>query len=75
MSDKKELMKYIPKDYKPYVVNIFEGKKDFNPITGRIATLLCVEWENGVVSEFANKNWARTCIKETYMLDDVRKEN
>lgn len=72
---KKQLMKYIPRLFKPYVVDIYEGKEEFNPVTNRSAKTLIVEWQNGEKSEFANKTWARICINETYVLGDVREED
>ena len=68
-----ELLRFIPKEYKPFVTDIYEGKREYNEITKRWNVQLVVEWENGETSEFANKTFARECIKETYMIDDVRK--
>lgn len=71
---KQQLMKYIPKKFKPYVIDIYEGKKEINPITNRLATTLIVKWKNEKISVFANKRWASAVIHCTYSLDDVREE-
>lgn len=67
-----DLMRYIPKEFKPFVVNIYEGEKEFDEITRRWNTRLVVEWQNGEQSDFKNKTWAFTCLKEFYMVDDVK---
>jgi len=72
VEEKKKLLAYIPKEFKPYVADIYEGEKEWNETTKRWNTELVVEWENGGVSYFASKTYARECLKETYLIDDVR---
>lgn len=68
----KTLLRYIPKEFKPFVVDIYEGDKEFDEIKRRWNTRLVVEWQNGERSEFTNKSWALTCLKEVYMIEDVK---
>ena len=65
-------MAYIPRAFKPYVVDIYEGEKEWNEVTQRWNVPLVVEWENGETSYFANKAFATQHLKEGYGLDDVR---
>ena len=67
-----DLMRYIPKEFKPFVVNIYEGEREFDERTRRWNTRLVVEWQNGEQSNFKNKSWAFTCLKEVYMIEDVK---
>ena len=66
-----ELMKCIPKDFKPYVVNIWLGEQQWNEVTKRWNKPLFVEWNNGNISEFANKNYARNCLNDYYTVSEV----
>lgn len=65
-----KLMAYIPKEYKPYVVDIYEGDTDWNDTTRRWNTALIVEWENGEVSNFGNKAHARQSLIEMHSPDE-----
>ena len=69
----RKLLAYIPKEFKPYVVDIYEGEQEWNDVTQRWNIPLVVEWENGETSYFANKAHAKNSLKEIYMIDDVRK--
>ena len=69
-----ELMKYIPKEYKPLVVDIYTGETDWNEVTKRWNTPLIIEWENGETSTFSNKSWAKTALKEFHGPDEYTKE-
>lgn len=71
----KKLMGYIPKEYKPYVADIYEGEKEWNDVTQRWNRELVVEWENGETSYFANKAHAKQSLKEMYSIDDVKKRS
>lgn len=67
-----DLMRYIPKEFKPLVVNIYEGNKEFNEVTGRFSSILVVEWENGERSEFANKSFTFNCLKEFHSIEEFK---
>lgn len=69
----KELLKYIPKEFKDLVTDIYEGRKELNEVTGRFCTPLIVEWENGETSVFQNKNFAFNCLKEFHGRDEFRR--
>ena len=61
-----ELMKYIPKEYKALVVDIYEEEEEFNEITNRMQTPITVEWQNGEISYFNNKSWMKKVLKEEH---------
>lgn len=66
----KELMRYIPKEFKALVVDIYEGEEEYNEITRRMQIPITVEWQNGEVSYFANKTWMRVNLKEQCFPED-----
>jgi hypothetical protein len=67
-----DLMRYIPKEFKPFVVDIYEGNEEFNEVTGRSARELVVEWQNGERSVFANKTWAFKCLREVHFVEEFK---
>lgn len=60
------LLKYIPKEYKSLVVDIYEGEKEWNEYTNRWNTELVVEWANGETSYFQNKGYAKFILKDQH---------
>ena len=67
---KNDLMKYIPKEFKALVVDIYEGKTEWNEITNRWNTTVVVEWQNGETSVFQNKSFMKECLKEFHTADE-----
>ena len=67
-----KLMAYIPKEFKPYVVDIYEGEKSWNTYTKRWNTELIVEWVNGKTTYFQNKQHGLYSLKELYSIEEVR---
>ena len=70
----KNLMRYIPKEYKKLVVKIYEGNRYWDEVTKHWSTELVVEWENGDVSNFANKTFAWNVLKEFHDPEEYSKE-
>lgn len=68
----KQLMKYIPKEYKKLVECIYEGEKVWNEITNAWNTSLIVEWKNGEISEFQNKSHAKVVLKEFHSPEEYQ---
>lgn len=66
----KELMKYIPREYKSLVVDIYEGEDEYDERTNRMSTPIIVEWQNGEISRFQHKTWMRICLKEFHSTDE-----
>lgn len=62
----KELMRYIPKEFKALVVDIYEGKKEWNEITKKWSTEVIVDWINGETSRFQNKTWMQEVLKDQH---------
>ena len=48
----KNLMKYVPKEYKKLVVNIYEDGTEYNDDTQRENKLITVEWANGETATY-----------------------
>ena len=67
-----DLMRYIPKEYKDLVADIYESEKEWNDVTNRWNTPITVEWENGEVSTFQNKSYMTNCLKEFHAPDEYR---
>ena len=67
-----DLMRYIPKEYKALVTDIYEGENEWNDTTNRWNTTIIVEWENGEVSHFQNKSFMKDCLKEFHAPDEYR---
>lgn len=66
------LLKYIPKEYKNLVVDIYEGEKEWNEVTNRWNTELIVEWVNGETSYFQNKSYAKFVLKDQHSPEEYR---
>ena len=62
----KELMRYIPKEFKALVEDIYEGKKEWNEITKKWSTEVIVDWVNGETSRFQNKTWMQEVLKDQH---------
>ena len=69
----KSLMKYIPKEFKSLVENIYEGDKQWNDTTKRWNVNVVVEWINGETSCFANKTFMKEVLKEFHSTDEFSK--
>lgn len=68
----KNLMRYVPKEYKKLVTNISEGETEYNEITGRTAKTVIVEWENGETSIFQNASYMRQHLKEGHSPEEYK---
>lgn len=66
------LMKYIPREYKKLVVDIYEGEKEWDEIRHLWLVPVTVEWENFTITKFANKEHMRACLKEFHAPDEYR---
>lgn len=69
------LMKFIPKDFKPYVVDIYKGEVEYDEDTKREYRPIEVDWENGEHSSFKGLDYMRNVLKEfhspsEYMTDE-----
>ena len=64
------LMRYIPKPYKPLVVDIRREEKEYNEHTRKWAYPITVEWKNGEESTFQNAAFMRSCLKEFHGPDE-----
>lgn len=62
--DMKELMRYIPKEYKADVENIKKGEKVWNEYTKKWNTTIIVEWKDGNVNEYQNASYMFNTLKE-----------
>ena len=62
----KELMRYIPKEFKALVEDIREGEKEWNEITKKWSREIIVDWVNGETSRFQNKTWMQEVLKEQH---------
>ena len=60
----KELMRYIPKEYKEQVSDIYEGEREWNEITQRWNTPIVVEWTDGEENIYQNKSYMKFKLKE-----------
>lgn len=70
----KKLMKYIPKEYKKLVNNIYEGKQYFDEDDHKWRKDMIVEWENGTKSYFQKRTIAADILKEFHMTSEFSKE-
>lgn len=71
----KALLRYVPKEYKDLVVDIYEGETEYNEMTKKWNTPLIIEWENGEVCKYQNKTFAREVLKEFHARDEFMKED
>lgn len=60
----KDLMRYIPKDFKKDVQDIRTGSKEWDEVTRHWGTTVIVTWSDGNQNEFANKTFMREHLKE-----------
>ena len=60
----KELLKYIPKQYKAEVENIRKGEKVWNEYTKRWNTTIIVEWKDGIENEYQNASYMCELLKD-----------
>ena len=58
------LMRYIPKEYKNEVDNIYLGDREYNEVTKRWSNLIVVEWKDGEQSIYASAEFMRNKLKE-----------
>lgn len=69
----KNLLKYIPKEYKNLVTYIGEAnEKEYNEITKKWDVNIIVEWENGETSYFQNKSFMKNVLNEFHSPDEYR---
>lgn len=61
---------YIPKEFKKFVVDCYNGEKEYDEETKRFYTPIIVEWENGEVSSFKSKEWMRFNLKESHFPEE-----
>lgn len=69
---KNELMRYIPREYKALVDDIYEGEKEWNDVTNKWNVTVIVEWQNGEVSSFQNKSFMKFSLNEMHTPDEYR---
>jgi len=61
----KDLMKYIPKEYKALVEDITAAEeKTYNEITKKWDYEIIVTWQNGETSYFQNKSHMKNVLKD-----------
>ena len=60
----KELMRYIPKEYKNEVANIEKGEKVWNEYTNRWNVTIIVEWKDGEINEYQNAAYMKEKLAE-----------
>lgn len=65
-----DLMRYIPKEYKHLVQDIYESEREWNEYTNRWNTPVIVEWQNGESTIFQNKGFMRNALKEFHSPDE-----
>ena len=62
----KDLMKKIPKEYKPFVEAVTLGDKIISPKTGRWCNEVLVKWKSGLYSSFVNAHTMRKELQNRY---------
>lgn len=58
------LMRYIPKEYKSQISDIYEDGREWNEYTQRWNTLITVEWTDGRENTYQNATYMRNLLKE-----------
>ena len=58
------LMRYIPKEYKNEVADIYEAGREWNEHTQRWNTLITVEWKDGIENTYQNASYMRAKLIE-----------
>lgn len=61
---KEKLMRYIPKEYKAEVADIYEAGREWNEVTNRWNTLITVEWTDGSENTYQNASYMSFKLKE-----------
>lgn len=69
----KNMVNYIPKEYRDLVTDIYENEKEWNDVTNRWNTPVTVEWQNGESSIFQNKAHMKAMLKEFHSPDEYRR--
>lgn len=64
--DKQNLMRSVPKAYKPLVSNITLGNRIINPKTGRWCNEILIKWKSGIYSRFLNAHTMRNELQNRY---------
>lgn len=62
----KDLMRSIPKEYKPFAKSVVLGDKIINPKTGRWCNEILIEWKSGLYSSFVNAHTMRRELRNRY---------
>lgn len=65
-----QLMTWVPKEFKKYVVDIYKGEREWNERTKRWNTLICIDWENGEHSEFQTLSFMPQVLREFHSPDE-----
>lgn len=59
-----KLMRYIPKEYKNEVADIYEAEREWNEVTKRWNTKIRVEWADGEVNTYQNASYMKAKLTE-----------
>lgn len=59
-----KLMRYIPKEYRSQVVDIYKAEKEWNVHTQRWNTLITVEWIDGKKNTYQNASYIKNLLKD-----------
>ena len=59
-----ELMRYIPKEYKAQVKNIYKAEREWNEYTQRWNQTITVEWTDGETNTYQNAGYMKNLLKE-----------
>jgi hypothetical protein len=62
----KDLMRSVPKKYKPFVKSVSLGDKIISPKTGRWCNEILIEWKSGLYSSFVNAHTMRSELQNRY---------
>lgn len=62
----KDLMRKIPKEYKPFVEAVTLGDRIVNPKTDRWCNEVLVKWKSGLYSSFVNVHTMRSELQNRY---------
>lgn len=60
----RNLMRYIPKEYKSEVESIKNGEVEWNDFTKRWNQLIIVTWKDGEENTYQNASFMREKLKE-----------
>ena len=59
-----KLMRYIPKEYKNEVADIYEGEREYNDVTKKWNTKIVVEWKDEEINTYQNASYMRFKLTE-----------